>query len=130
MTVRFYRSFLPCIAIAWLAVVPLSGVANLAELEVTEAPVGTDKQSRTLKLINYLIDKSHYRKQPLDDDFSALVLRAYLDHLDPGKSIFVQGDIDRFNFLRHRFDDFIRDGAVKPVFDIFYQLRRRVEERV
>ncbi len=104
--------------------------ANIPGLENTAVPVATAKQARTLKLINYLIDKSHYRKQPLNDKFSAEVLQNYLDKLDPGKSIFVQTDIDQFELLRHRFDEFIDRGELQPAFVIFSILRTRVEERV
>ena len=103
---------------------------DLAGLEVGEAPVATEQQARVLNLIAQLIDKSHYRKQPLDDEFSATVLDAYLGKLDPAKSIFTQVDIDQFNKLRHRFDDFIRDGSVQPAFTIYSVFRTRLEQRV
>ncbi|MGI9311048.1 MAG: carboxy terminal-processing peptidase [bacterium] len=104
--------------------------ADLAELETAEAPQATAKQSRTLRLINYLIDKSHYRKVALDDAFSDEVLRAYLDKLDPGRNLFVRADIVEFEKLRHQFDDFIRNGALQPAFVIFDVLRIRVDQRV
>ena len=104
--------------------------AGLAELETTEIPAATAKQSRVLKLITYLIDKSHYRKRALDDEFSAAVLRAYLDRLDPGKLFFLRADIEQFDALRHRFDDFIRAGDIRPAFTIFSIFRTRLEQRV
>ena len=104
--------------------------AGLAELESTEIPAATAKQSRVLKLITYLIDKSHYRKRALDDEFSAAVLRAYLDRLDPGKMFFLRADIEQFDALRHRFDDFIRAGDIRPAFTIFSIFRTRLEQRV
>jgi len=104
--------------------------AGLAELEATEVPAATAKQSRVLKLITYLIDKSHYRKRALDDEFSAAVLRAYLDRLDPGKMFFLRADIEQFDALRHRFDDFIRAGDIRPAFTIFSIFRTRLEQRV
>jgi len=66
----------------------------------------------------------------LDDDFSAAVLRAYLDRLDPGKVFFLRSDIDQFDALRHRFDDFIRAGDIRPAFTIFSIFRTRLEQRV
>lgn len=104
--------------------------ANLATLEITEVPAATAKQSRKIKLINYLIDKSHYRKKPLDDNFSADVLQSYIEKLDSTKNIFMQSDIDQFAALRYRFDDFIRDGTIQPVFVIFNIFRKRMDERV
>ena len=113
-----------------LAVAPPPSEGAIAGLEATEAPVAEAKQSRTIKLINYLIDKSHYHKQPLDDSFSEVVLETYLDRLDPRRNVFVQSDIDQFETLRHQFDDFIRDGTLHPVFLMFNILRTRIEQRV
>ncbi len=113
-----------------LALAPLPAHAAIAGLEVTEAPVAEARQSRTLKLIHYLIDKSHYRKQPLDDGFSEVVLETYLERLDPGRNVFVQTDIDQFETLRHQFDDYIRNGALHPVFLMFGILRTRMDQRV
>lgn len=125
----------PVLALAFTAALLAAALATparagLAELEPAEVPAATAKQSRVLKLITYLIDKSHYRKRALDDDFSAAVLRDYLRQLDPGKVFFVQSDIAQFEALRHRFDDFIRDGDIRPAFTIFSIFRTRLEQRV
>ena len=104
--------------------------AEIAVLEETDIPVSTAKQQRTLKLINYLIDKSHYRAVALDDTFSATVMDEYLEQLDPGRSFFLAADIDQFSRLRFQFDDFIRQGSLKPAFAIFSIFRTRVEQRV
>ena len=118
------------LAVVALAVVSLPGHGAIAGLEVTEAPVASAKQSRTLKLIHYLINKSHYHKPPLDDNFSEVILDAYLDRLDPGRNVFVQSDIDQFMTLRHQFDDFVRNGALHPMFLMFNILRTRIDQRV
>ncbi|MGI9316232.1 MAG: carboxy terminal-processing peptidase [bacterium] len=104
--------------------------ADIADLEQTAVPASNAKQQRTLKLINYLIDKSHYRAVDLDDEFSAEVLDAYLEQLDPSKSFFLHSDIDQFSRLKAEFDDFIRDGTLKPAFAIFSIFRTRVEQRI
>ena len=117
-------------ALAGVLVAATPGYAAITGLEATEVPSATAKQARVLNLIAQLIEKSHYRKQPLDDSFSALVLRAYLDKLDPAKSIFTQTDVAQFEKLRHRFDDFIREGNVQPAFTIYSVFRTRLEERV
>ena len=109
---------------------PSAANAAIAGLVVSETPVATERQSRTLQLINQLIEKSHYRKLPLNDEFSESVLQKYIDRLDPARSIFLQSDIDQFDKLRHLFDDFIRAGDLKPVFAIFSIFRARVDERV
>jgi len=103
---------------------------SLAGLAPTESPAMQPAQSATIKLISYLIEKSHYRTRPLDDDFSDGMLRAYLDALDPGKNVFLQSDIDGFEKLHDQFDDYIRAGNLAPVFGMFNILRIRIDQRV
>ncbi len=113
-----------------LLVVTGSTSADIADLESTDIPVSNAKQQRTLKLINYLIEKSHYRSVALDDEFSSSVLDAYLEQLDPSKSFFLKSDIEQFSRLKYQFDDFIKDGTLKPAFAIFSIFRTRVEQRI
>lgn len=108
----------------------LLAVADVASLEQTEMPATDSRQQRTLKLINYLIDKSHYRPIALDDDFSNIVLEQYLRQLDPAKSFLLQSDIDQFSQLKYQFDDYIKSGNLKPAFAIFNIFRARVEQRI
>ena len=105
-------------------------IADIASLEDTDIPVSNERQRKTLKLISYLIDKSHYRSVELDDAFSERVLDAYLEQLDPGRSFFLAADIEQFSRLRFQFDDFIRRGSLKPAFAIFSIFRTRVDQRV
>ena len=113
-----------------LASTPLLVHATIVGLEDTEKPVANVEQSRTLKLIHFLMGKTHYRQVPLDDAFSNTVFELYLERLDPSRNTFLQSDIDQFQTLRYQFDDFIRTGALQPSFRMFEILRRRVEQRV
>ena len=114
----------------WSVSVPSTGQAAIQDLEETAVPESKEKQSQTTKLINVLLEKSHYRSLELDDDFSVEVLDRYLEQLDPAKSFFMQQDIDQFQKLKTEFDDFIRDGTLRPVYAIFGIYRTRVEQRV
>lgn len=104
--------------------------AEIANLEQTKIPGSSEKQRRTLKLINYLIDKSHYRSIDLNDEFSEVVLDAYLEQLDPARSFFIQEDIDQFSQIKFQIDDYIKRGTLNPMFTIFGIYRSRVEQRV
>lgn len=116
--------------LAFALATPTQADVEYADLKTTPPPVAVAKQTHALKLITYLIDKSHYRKLPLDDTFSAQVFDKYLERLDPGKNVFVQSDIDQLNKLQYQFDDFIRNGQLQPVFTIFSIFRTRMEQRV
>jgi len=116
---------------ALLLCTPIVSMGNLMdELAQSPAPASVAKQSRMTKLINYLIDKSHYRAPPLDDHFSEKVLDRYLRQLDPAKHFFLQSDIDQFETIRFQFDNFIKSGNLEPAFAIFSVYRTRVDQRV
>ncbi len=104
--------------------------AEIANLDQTDLPGSSDKQQRTLKLINYLIDKTHYKSVDLDDEFSEIVLDAYIEQLDPSKSFFIQKDIEQFLQIKYQIDDYIARGTLRPMFTIFGIYRTRVEQRV
>ena len=93
--------------------------ATLDSLEQTIIPESFEKQSRTIKLISYLVNKSYFRRFPLDDSFSEKVLNRFIDRLDPAKSFFLQEDIDRFETIKYEFDDYIKRGALEPVYRDF-----------
>ncbi|MEM7195780.1 MAG: carboxy terminal-processing peptidase [Pseudomonadota bacterium] len=116
-------------AALWIAPVHQSSAA-IQDLEDTALPKGEVKQSKTTKLINVLLDKSHYRDLALDDSFSEDVLNRYLDQLDPSRYYFLREDIDQFRQLKFEFDDFIKTGTLRPVYAIFSIYRTRVEQRV
>jgi len=104
--------------------------ATLDQIEEFTITNDFEKQSRTTKLISYLVDKSHYRKVPLDDDLSVKVLNRYIDQLDSAKSFFLQEDIDQFEIIKYKFDDYIEIGQLEPVYAIFKIFRARVNQRI
>lgn len=73
------------------------------------------------------LQEEHYNPVDLDDDFSAQLLHAYLDTLDPGHSVFLASDVQRFEKrYRDQLDDGLRQGELGAAFVIFntYQQRR------
>ncbi len=112
-----------------MAGAPPSAAVELADLEVTPAPAAVWPQPDVLKLIHYLVTNSHYQPRPLDDEFSALTLQAYLDALDPSRIFFLSSDIQQFDKLKYDFDDYITQGNLKPAFAIFNIFRTRVDQR-
>ena len=124
------RRFTTLLVAAFFAVSFATAHAVIDGLDDTDIPAATDKQSRTIKLLMHLIDKSHYHKRALNDEFSEKVLDTFIERLDPGRNVFLQTDIAQFKVARYQFDDFIRNGTLAPVFHIFKIMRMRMEERV
>ena len=118
-----------CPTLSGLLLSATVATAGVEDLQQTAIPASEAKQVVTIQLINSLLEKSHYRPLPLDDNFSAQVLERYLQRLDPGRSFFLQQDIDQFTRLETQFDDFIRNGVLDPAYTIFSVYRTRIEQR-
>lgn len=82
------------------------------------------------QLIVQVLDRAHYRKLPINDSLSAVVLTSYLESLDPYKAYFLQSDIDSFEQYRHRLDDDVKAGNLSAAFDIYNTFRKRFDERI
>ncbi len=121
-----------------LVVLLTCGVANsvrgeafvLDDIETFPLPQFTDQQSRTTKLIHYLIDKTHFLDVNLDNQLSEKILERYISALDPSRSFFLSQDIEEFSTVRHELDEHIRLGNIEAAFNIFHIYRNRVEKQM
>jgi len=85
---------------------------------------------RTLKLVNYFVERYHYRKTRLDDPLSSQILDRYLDALDANRSYFLASDIESFESFRYELDDYLGAQDTDPLFAIFNTYRMRVLDRI
>jgi carboxyl-terminal processing protease len=90
----------------------------------------TATQRRATTLITQLFSRDHYKKTPLDDNFSSELLDRYLESLDPGRRYFTLEDVNSFASNRYRLDDMLRRAQVEVAFDIFKRFRSRVDARI
>ena len=74
--------------------------------------------------------REHYRKAPLDDHLSSLILDRYLDSIDGGRSYFYASDIAEFERYRYTLDNAIKAGDMEPAFVIFRRFQQRSRERM
>ncbi|MDF1830781.1 MAG: carboxy terminal-processing peptidase [Porticoccaceae bacterium] len=96
----------------------------------TESLVFTKEHSQTaIEIINTLSSK-HYKKQPVDDNFSSLLLDSYFDALDPAKAYLLKSDVTAFEGTRYRFDDDLTEGDLTDGFAIFNVFRERISARL
>jgi len=109
--------------------VSASLLASVPEVDPNDLVPDRREQQATV-IINKVIDKYHYKKQALDNQWSERILDRYLESLDPNRSFFLESDIDTFMVFQHGFDESIRSAALTPAFDIFRIYRKRVDERV
>ena len=117
---------LPSLIIALFLLAAVPGAHALAP-----QPLAADAHhARTLKLINYFVERYHYQKIRLDDALSSQILDRYLDALDNNRGYFLATDIESFESLRFELDDFLTASESAPFFKIFNVYRERVLDRL
>jgi carboxyl-terminal processing protease len=90
----------------------------------------TDQENYVARRVSDIIAREHYRRAPLDDRLSSLILDRYLDAVDGGRSYFYASDIAEFEKYRYQLDDAIKAGDVEPAFVIFRRFQQRSHERM
>jgi len=110
--------------------VALSGVGVGAAIPAVPALTAEPHHNRTLKLVNYFVERYHYRKTKLDDPLSSQILDRYLDALDSNHSYFLASDIEFFESYRYELDDYLGAQDSGPLFAIFNIYRSRVLDRI
>lgn len=95
----------------------------------TVAP--TPKQANVVALVTQLLSNSRYHYHPaaLDDALSERIYDHYLEALDRDKMFLLASDVAGFAPLRDTLDDALRDGHIKPAFDMFNLYLQRVADR-
>ncbi|WP_040397575.1 carboxy terminal-processing peptidase [Cesiribacter andamanensis] len=90
----------------------------------------TPELEKEARLIPQALNRIHYRKVAINDSLSEVVLKSYLQALDPYKVYFLQKDVDAFQQYRHRFDNELEAGKLDAAFDIYNTFRQRFDERM
>ena len=70
------------------------------------------------------------KSKALDDQTSEEVFDSYLRLLDRKRTFFLASDVAGFEQYRHALDDALRQGDLRPAFDIYNVFRRRARQRV
>jgi carboxyl-terminal processing protease len=109
----------------------VAGPVGATSQEVSpSALVPSQRQVKTTIVINKVLERFHYRKVALNDQFAQHIFNTYLKALDPNRAFFLQGDVDRFERNVHRMDEGLKEGNLDTAFEIFRVYRQRVDERV
>ena len=116
--------------IAWLLLTAPAVVASAAPPLVTDEELQAwERHDRAALIITHIMDKYHYRKEPLDDTLSSRILDSYLESLDGNRSFFLKQDITDFERYRYLLDEAIEGPDLEPAYAIFKVYRQRVDER-
>lgn len=85
-----------------------------------------DRDKMLIDLITYVIDKAHFEKRAIDDEFSEAVFDAFINQLDPLKNYFYSSDIKEFSKYKHQIDNQIQNQNI-DFFNVVYE--RFIERR-
>ena len=108
------------------------GAAALALWAAAEVPVlaPLDVHKRTSLAIVEQLRHNHYLRKSLDDETSSEIFDNYLNTLDGARLYFSAADIAAIDEYRHRLDDALKRGDLRPAFDVFNRYQQRVVERL
>jgi carboxyl-terminal processing protease len=109
---------------SWLVLSAALVCAKPQEVPIADL-VPTHVQERTTIVINQALERFHYRKVTLNDDFAEQIFESYLKALDPNRSFFLQLDYDRFARSAHRLDDNLSRGKLDFAFEVFRLYRQQ-----
>jgi carboxyl-terminal processing protease len=76
------------------------------------------KYTKVIRLVGSLLEQGHYSPKTIDDDFSKLVLKKFINDIDGDKNIFLQSDIDGFKKFESKIDDEIHGAELVSFFTI------------
>ncbi|MDE2304248.1 MAG: carboxy terminal-processing peptidase [Gammaproteobacteria bacterium] len=120
-----------------VALAALLGAAMTSTHATTAATNGsppalapTAQEGYVARRVADIVAREHYRREPLDDQLSSLILDRYLNTLDGERSYFYASDIAEFDHYRYELDDAIRSGDMSPAFAIFRRYQQRTTERM
>ena len=88
------------------------------------------QQGIVAKNVAKLIETYHYKKVTLGDSLSSAIFDSYLKKLDPGRSYFLQSDIDEFEKFRLLIDDDLAAGDLSVPFYMFNVYQKRYNENM
>ncbi len=86
------------------------------------------KYTRIIRNVGLLLEQGHYSPKTIDDNFSKLVLKKFIEEMDGDKNIFLQGDIDAFKKFETKIDDEIHGAELISFFTISDVYINRLKE--
>lgn len=86
------------------------------------------KYTRILRNVGLLLEQGHYSPKKIDDSFSKLVLKKFIQDLDNDRNIFLQEDIDAFKKFENRIDDEIHGAELLSFYSINETYLKRLNE--
>lgn len=84
-----------------------------------------NKYERILTTVAEFLEQGHYSPKKLDDNFSREVFKAYINDIDPDRTILMKADIDKLKEFETSIDNELRTGkmGLVPAVDAIFNQR-------
>ncbi|MEO5893232.1 MAG: carboxy terminal-processing peptidase [Ferruginibacter sp.] len=86
------------------------------------------KNEKILQTVGILLEQGHFSPKKVDDVFSKLVLKRFINDLDDDKTIFLQSDIDSFKRFESKIDNEIHGEKLESFYSMSESYTRRLNE--
>ena len=86
------------------------------------------RYSKVLRNVGILLEEGHYSPKKIDDNFSQVVFKKFVDELDNEKSVFLQSDIASFKQFETKVDDEIHGSDLQSFFAVNTTYIKRRDE--
>lgn len=86
------------------------------------------RYARVLHNVGVILEQGHYSPKKIDDNFSRIVWKKFINQLDDDKNIFIQADIDKFRKYENKIDDEIHGAELESFYTINEVYLKRLEE--
>ena len=86
------------------------------------------KNEKIIQNVGMLLEEGHLSPRKINDDFSKLVMKRFIEDLDEDKTIFLQIDIDSFKRFETKIDDEIHGQKLESFYLISQSYTRRLQQ--
>ena len=86
------------------------------------------KNEKIIQNVGMLLEEGHLSPRKINDDFSKLVMKRFIEDLDEDKTIFLQLDIDSFKRYETKIDDEIHGQKLESFYQISQSYTRRLQQ--
>lgn len=93
-------------------------------------PRPTERHAKISKTITQLFERNHYQQKKIDDRLSAAIFDRYLEALDGNKRYLLASDVKAMEKYRYKMDDYVYQGNMYPIFEMFHVYRERAQYRM
>lgn len=84
-----------------------------------------DSRQKLLSTVTTVLEQQHYSPKKVNDDFSKLLFKTYLNELDADKNLFLMSDVQQFKKFENSLDDEMHGSPIQffPLVNAIYLKR-------